>query len=155
MSIRYAPRTDLFKSGADILVNPVNTVGVLGAGLARAFRSRWPKYAAAYYTLCARGELPAGGAALYHTAHPPPAIIASAATKAHWRNPSTLGLVEGAAEALADLVSPLDAQSIAVPKLGCGLGGLDWRDVHAVITPALERIAASGTHVIVLGERPA
>lgn len=113
---------NIFDSGADYLVNPVNTVGVMGKGLALEFSKRRPGLLVAYKQACVQGVLSTHQPWIYKD-------VVCFATKQHWRNPSQLEWIK---EGLSNLVIP-EGKSIAFPRLGCGLGGLDWNEVKPLI----------------------
>ena len=123
---------DIFESGCDILVNPVNCVGVMGKGLALEFKNRYPKNYTSYVKICKNKQL-AIGKILLHVGEDGQ-VIFNFPTKTHWKNKSKiedirLGL-DNMAEVLGSLRIP---HSVAIPALGCGLGGLDWKDVKKEI----------------------
>ena len=121
----------IFDSGADVLVNPVNCVGVAGAGLAKAFRERFPENFAACKLACDRRELRPGGILLHDMGQG--RWIANVATKDHWRNPSQLEWIDSGLKLVRSACLNLNIRSIAIPAIGCGLGGLPWADVRAMI----------------------
>lgn len=113
----------LFESPAKVLVNTVNTVGVMGKGIAKTFKEIYPVMFAEYQTICEKGLFQPGKLWLYKTPHK---WILNFPTKEHWRNPSKLEYIE---EGLKKFVSSYPSQgitSIAFPQLGCGNGELDW-----------------------------
>ena len=129
---------DLFAARADALVNPVNCVGVMGKGLALAFKRRYPLMFADYQRDCRAGRLTVGRPALHRCLGCPPII--SLPTKAHWRQPSTMEIVLAGVRGLAPLVAAYDLRSLAVPALGCGAGGLRWEAVRGPLTDELARL---------------
>ncbi len=135
MIVWRAPSDDLFAEKAvDVLVNPVNCVGVSGKGMAREFKKRFPAAQRDYERACLEGRLTLCQV-LLTPAPAPVRFIAFLPTKTHWRLPSELAHVDGGLAALALQVRRRRIRSLAVPALGCGLGGLRWRDVK----PLLER----------------
>jgi O-acetyl-ADP-ribose deacetylase (regulator of RNase III) len=121
-----ATRPDLFESPAKVLVNTVNTVGVMGKGIARTFKDVYPEMFRQYQQLCEKKRLHTGKLWLYKTDHK---WILNFPTKVHWRQPSKPQYVE---EGLKTFVSTYAVQgitSVAFPKLGCGNGELDWEGV--------------------------
>jgi O-acetyl-ADP-ribose deacetylase (regulator of RNase III) len=127
---------DLIAADVDALVNPVNTDGVMGKGLALQFKKAFPDVFADYARACKDGKVEIGRVHVVQRSTPPLFVI-NFPTKKHWRQPSKLEYIESG---LADLVAQirrLKIRSIAVPPLGCGLGGLDWRDVKPRIAGAL------------------
>lgn len=124
----------IFDSDAEALVCPVNCVGVMGAGLAKEFRLRFPNNYRAYLHHCARIGMVPGEVYLVRQPDGPVSVY-NVATKGDWRDPSRLRSVWWG---LLDLARKVRHQSVAVPKLGCGLGGLQWSDVRPLAVHALE-----------------
>ena len=124
--IQYT-RQSIFESPARAICNPVNTVGVSGKGLALAFAKRYPASQGAYVRACRNGTLRTGTVLVVAESEP---VIVYFPTKQHWRNPSTMEWIEAGLEDLAMKMEEMELESVAVPKLGCGLGGLDWKEVH-------------------------
>lgn len=129
---------DLFTARADALVNPVNTHGVMGKGLALEFKRRYPRNFVAYKAAFERGELEVGRMLSVSTGTLEPRYIVNFPTKQHWRNPSKLEYVEQGLVALVQEIQRLELKSVALPALGCGLGGLEWDAVLALIQRNLE-----------------
>jgi O-acetyl-ADP-ribose deacetylase (regulator of RNase III) len=148
--ILQTPGTNLFGSGADILVNAVNTRGVMGAGLALQFKQRYPSMFAAYRDRCQSGLVSIGSLDVHivETHSPRRVMVANFPTKEHWRDPSKLQWIEAGLVALRQVVIESQARSIAIPPLGCGLGGLDWSDVSNRIVESLMPVAEAGADVL-------
>lgn len=133
---------DLFGSGAEALVNPVNCVGVMGKGLALAFKRRFPDNFARYQRACQAQQVRPGK--MFVVQRPLgayPRFIINFPTKRDWRDASRL---DDVALGLSDLVAVVRdnaISSVAVPALGCGLGGLDWYTVRQEILVAFEPLA--------------
>ncbi len=121
----------ILESDADALVVPVNTVGVMGAGLAKAFARRWPELAREYTIKCVRGYLGIGTLFFWviPAAKGPPRYVVCLPTKQNWRDPSRLEYVETGVRLFAELYDAFDIASASFPQLGCGLGGLAWNQV--------------------------
>ena len=128
---------DIFDQPADVLVNPVNCVGVMGRGLALQFKRRYPAVFRAYRQACRDGELCPGRVLLLPTGSDRPRAIAHFSTKRHWRDPSRIEDIDAGLCHLATTIRRLRVPSIAVPPLGCGLGGLDWHTVRPLIAARL------------------
>lgn len=134
---------NIFKEEADVLVCPVNCVGVMGAGLAKDFKVGFPGFYQEYHRVCSRKELKPGGIILWNyigrpEKSPVKAIIA-AATKDHWRSPSMLGWVEQCLKEMRKVLGELSPfyRSLALPLLGAGLGALPVADVQMVTATTL------------------
>lgn len=129
---------DLLKADVEALVNTVNCAGVMGRGLAAQFKRAFPANFAAYEQACKRGEVQPGRMLIVETtADRPPRWIVNFPTKRHWRDRSRIEDIESGLAALVDDIRRLGIRSIAVPPLGCGLGGLRWSDVHPRIEQAM------------------
>ena len=132
---------NLLDDDADALVNTVNCVGVMGKGIALAFKKKFPANYTAYKAACAAGNVSPGSlfsfreiSGLYDL---PSQHILNVATKKHWRQPSKLEYVEDGIAKIADYLSKGEVRSIAIPPLGCGNGGLDWDVVGPKLVDAL------------------
>lgn len=137
MSIEVIENGDVFASGAEALVNPVNCVGVAGKGLALEFRRRFPGNFLAYVRSCRDGWLQPGRV-LTSPAAPGsrPPYVFNFPTKIHWRDGSALSIIESGIPALVAETARFRAGSIAIPALGCGEGGLRWEDVRPLLEAA-------------------
>lgn len=134
-------RGDLLESPAEALVNPVNTVGVMGKGLALQFKNAFPDNHREYVAACKRGRVRIGTMFVTETGGlPGPRWIVNFPTKGDWRRPSRIEYVRAGLQDLARVVRERGIRSIAIPPLGCGLGGLDWPLVRSVIEETLAEL---------------
>lgn len=132
---------DLLKQDADALVNAVNCVGVMGRGIALQFRRAFPENFKIYESACKRAELRPGSMLVFETSRlKNPRYVINFPTKRHWRDKSRLTDIESGLEALVAEVKRLGIRTIALPALGCGLGGLEWQDVHPRIEKAFSGV---------------
>lgn len=143
---------DLFASGAQTLVNTVNTVGVMGKGIALEFKRRFPAMYRDYEARCARGELTLGRPYVYRVrpasadffdgdARPgDPELIVNFPTKDHWRSVSRVSDITEGLQWLVANYQEWGIKSIAVPPLGCGLGQLEWRIVGRTLYRYLRKM---------------
>lgn len=122
---------NIFDSDCEAIVNTVNCVGVMGGGLAKQFRLRYPEMNRDYQAACARGEVQIGK--MYNWYDHPDCWIINFPTKDDWRNPSQLSYIIDGLKDLRLVIADLHLKSIAIPPLGCGLGGLEWADVRPLI----------------------
>jgi len=115
------------EADAEALVNTVNTVGVMGKGIALMFKERFPKNMAAYARACKAKEVVTGKMFITETGElMGPKWVVNFPTKRHWRHPSKMEwIVEGLDDLKAFIVDH-HVKSIAIPPLGSGNGGLDW-----------------------------
>lgn len=131
-------RGDLFESPAQVLVNTVNTVGVMGKGIAKRFKEIYPAMFGEYQDLCERGVLTIGGLHLFKTPHK---WILNIPTKKHWRQASRVEYVEAGLKTFAGMYSEAGIHSVAFPALGCGNGQLDYRgQVEPLMRHYLKRL---------------
>ena len=127
---------DIFKSQAQVLVNPVNCVGVMGKGLALEFKKRYPDLDREYRSDCRAGRIRPGTVVIY------PAgagrLVANLPTKDHWRQPSRMEYIILGLDGLAAHITSRKVTSVAVPAIGAGLGGLPWPPVKEAIEQILD-----------------
>lgn len=130
---------NIVEDRSEALVNTVNTVGVMGKGIALAFKQRFPENYRAYKRAVEDGKVETGkifpfeNPAVYSTRW-----ILNFPTKQHWRNRSKIEWIELGLADLRQQVLALEISSLAVPPLGCGNGGLDWKDVKPLVINALQ-----------------
>lgn len=137
MPITYIIDGDIFSSTMQTIVNPVNCVGIMGAGLALQFKQRYPEMFAVYKQQCKSGKLATGHPTLYAANKP---MIINFPTKDHWKDPSKLEYIK---ESLLYFVANYKAAgitTIAFPKLGCGLGNLRWNKVAPLMARHLDTL---------------
>lgn len=128
---------DLLRCDVDALVNTVNTVGVMGKGLALQFKRAYPDMFRDYERAAKAGQLALGRVQVWETGRlDGPRYVINFPTKGHWRAASRLSDVEAGLADLIRVVRELGIRSIAVPPLGCGNGGLAWSDVEPRIREA-------------------
>lgn len=140
---------DLLSADVMALVNTVNTVGVMGKGIALHFKERFPQNYAVYVEACRRKELVPGKMLVVREKDLVlgDRIIINFPTKEHWRNPSRYEWIEAGLKDLVRVIADLKITSIAIPPLGCGNGGLDWNMVRPMIEQELSSL--EGVKVIV------
>lgn len=114
---------DIFESPARVLVNTVNTVGVMGKGIAKQYKEIYPEMFKQYQYLCEKQLFAMGQLWLYKTQNK---WVLSFPTKQHWRQPSKLEYIEAGLKKFVATYSEKGITSIAFPALGCGNGDLNW-----------------------------
>ncbi|MDP4239774.1 MAG: macro domain-containing protein [Bacteroidota bacterium] len=126
---------NLLDSNAEALVNTVNTVGIMGKGIALQFKNMFPTNYKQYAKACKNGEVQIGK--LFVTEETTllggRKIIINFPTKTDWRKPAEYIYIEQGLKALARLIIDNQIHSVAIPPLGTGNGGLDWNKVKAMI----------------------
>jgi O-acetyl-ADP-ribose deacetylase (regulator of RNase III) len=139
---------DLLQQEVGAIVNTVNTVGVMGKGIALQFKQKWPENYKAYAKACERGEIKPGKMFIYDAGGLlQPRYIINFPTKRHWRENSRIEDIEAGLADLVQQVKELGIRSIALPPLGCGNGGLDWSDVRPRIEQAFAQLPNVEVHL--------
>ena len=123
-------RTSLLKSTSQTVVNTVNCVGVMGKGLAAAFKKQYPEMFERYKNICDQKLLDVGKLWLWKG---PDQWVLNFPTKKHWRSPSQIEWIEAGLQKFVDHYERQGIKEIAFPKLGCGNGNLDWDIVLSLI----------------------
>jgi O-acetyl-ADP-ribose deacetylase (regulator of RNase III) len=130
---------NLLKANAEALVNTVNTVGVMGKGIALMFKEVYPENFKAYAAACKQSKVRVGK--IFATERKDiidgPRWIINFPTKKHWRHPSKIEWIEEGLEDLRKFIVEHNIKSIALPPLGTGNGRLEWREVRSLIKRAL------------------
>lgn len=146
---------NILEAEAEALVNTVNCVGIMGRGIALQFKIAFPDNFKAYKQACDQGEVMPGRMLVFDTGYlGSPKFIINFPTKRHWRGKSRIEDIASGLQALRKEISSRNIRSIAIPPLGSGLGGLDWRAVRPMITAALSDMDIQAT-IFEPGEAPA
>jgi O-acetyl-ADP-ribose deacetylase (regulator of RNase III) len=129
---------NVLDADVEALVNSVNCVGFMGRGIALQFKKVWPENFKAYAAACRRQEVQPGRMFVFETGRlTNPRYVINFPTKRHWRGKSRIEDIEAGLEALAEEIRRRGIRSIALPPLGCGLGGLEWTEVRSRIEQVL------------------
>jgi O-acetyl-ADP-ribose deacetylase (regulator of RNase III) len=139
---------NLLESPEEAIVNAVNTVGVMGKGLALAFKQHYPENFRLYSMACKAGEVAIGK--MFVTQNPElvgPRWIVNFPTKQDWRQPSKLEWIESGLDDLGKVVVANGIRSIAIPRLGCGLGGLPWEQVRPLLVSEFEELPSVDCYI--------
>lgn len=129
---------NLLDAEVEALVNTVNTVGVMGKGIALMFKERFPENYTLYDKACKSDDVQVGRMFVTETSElAGPRWIINFPTKKHWRHKTKFEWVTNGLEDLRQVIEEKGISSIAIPPLGCGNGGLDWQDVRPAIEDAL------------------
>jgi O-acetyl-ADP-ribose deacetylase (regulator of RNase III) len=128
---------NIFQSPAQVLTNTVNCVGVMGKGIALEFKNRYEGLFDAYKALCVKNAVVPGKPYLWENEQ---VQILNFPTKRHWKDNSRLDDIEAGLKYLAANYATMGIDSLAMPALGCGNGGLNWNDVQALIDKYLGSI---------------
>lgn len=132
---------NIIEADAEALVNTVNTVGVMGKGIALAFKKAFPNNYKVYRQACQDEEFNIGDLLITNTGQLAPKYVVNFPTKKHWRGRSKIEFVEIGMQELVKEINLREIKSIAIPPLGCGNGGLNWREVKPIILKNLEVLA--------------
>lgn len=129
--------SNIFDTRLKNIVIPVNTVGVMGAGLALACKRKYPRVFAAYQKICKNTEFNPGDFVIVEEDQTNFVLLA---TKQHWRNPSTLTWIDQGLQKLKVWSLENQISELAIPAIGCGLGELNWDTVKLLILHHLHHI---------------
>jgi O-acetyl-ADP-ribose deacetylase (regulator of RNase III) len=140
--IRFT-KGNLLESGAEALVNTVNTVGVMGKGIALQFKKAFPVNYKRYKEACKNGELATGKLLVVEDCNllTGEKTIINFPTKQDWRNPAKNEYIASGLIALLSYLKQSKLKSIALPALGCGSGGLDWKVIKPMLTGMLSELS--------------
>jgi O-acetyl-ADP-ribose deacetylase (regulator of RNase III) len=141
---------NIFEAKVEALVNTVNCIGIMGKGLALQFKKAYPENFDAYERACKADEVQPGRMFIFKYSRGEEyskKYIINFPTKSHWALKSHYKYIEIGLEALVADVQRLGIKSIAIPPLGCGLGGLDWSRVRPMIEQAFKLIPDVEVHL--------
>jgi O-acetyl-ADP-ribose deacetylase (regulator of RNase III) len=131
----------LLDVNVEALVNTVNTVGVMGKGVALQFKIAYPQMFKEYQKACKHGHVQIGKMYVYHNnARGNPKLIINFPTKQHWKENSEMRYIREGLNSLIEEIKSNNVKSIALPPLGCGMGGLNWIEVLPLIHQAFKEI---------------
>lgn len=126
---------------SDAIVNTVNTVGVMGKGLALQFKKAFPHNFNVYKAACDEKSLDTGSMlSVSLESMNPPYYIINFPTKAHWKGKSKIEYIDSGLDSLISEAKRLELKSVSIPALGSGLGGLDWEQVNTLIQQKLSQV---------------
>ncbi|MBF0180956.1 MAG: macro domain-containing protein [Magnetococcales bacterium] len=132
---------NILTDDAEAIVNTVNCVGVMGRGIALQFKNAYPDNFKAYEAACKRHEVAPGRMFVFDTHQPTrQRFIVNFPTKRHWRDNSRMEDIESGLQSLVKEIHDRGIRSIAIPPLGCGLGGLSWPEVRSRIELAFREL---------------
>lgn len=133
---------NLLTADVEALVNTVNCVGVMGRGIALQFKQAFPDNFKAYERACRAEEVYPGSIFITEISRfTNPRYVLNFPTKRHWKAKSKIEDIKSGLDALIADIKRLKIQSIAVPPLGCGNGGLDWEEVRPLIEQAFSQVS--------------
>jgi O-acetyl-ADP-ribose deacetylase (regulator of RNase III) len=136
--IRFVRSGNLLEADVDAVVNTVNTKGVMGKGIALQFKRAFPANYRAYRAACAAGEVRLGQMFVTESDRlGKPRLLINFPTKGHWKAKSRIADIESGLRDLRRVLVERNVASVALPPLGCGLGGLNWSEVKPRIEAAL------------------
>lgn len=134
-------QNNLFNTEAEAIINTVNCVGVMGKGLALEFKKQYFGNYIAYKRACDAGQVKIGKMFVYKTeSFFDPKYIINFPTKDHWKNPSKMEYIREGLDDLIEVIKTNNIKSIAIPPLGCGLGGLNWDEVKEMIIVKMQNL---------------
>ena len=147
---------NLLNAPVEALVNTVNTVGIMGKGIALQFKQAYPQMFRAYEQACKAGAVQLGKVQVHDLGGlvGGPRWIINFPTKGHWRAGSRMADIQMGLQDLTETIERLNIHSIAVPPLGCGHGGLNWAEVRPLIESSLGNLPHVRVLVFAPGNTP-
>jgi O-acetyl-ADP-ribose deacetylase (regulator of RNase III) len=142
---------DLFEQGLPAIGHGVNCFGAMGAGIAKVFRDRYPGMYAAYSLLCDKGEISLGGIMIWKEAN---VTIYNLATQFLPGAEATLPAVKNSVSLAIRNCYYENIPAIGLPRIGCGIGGLNWPDVKAIMEKAAWEFPAVDVVAVTLPANP-
>lgn len=139
---------NILDADVEALVNTVNTVGVMGKGIALAFKKAYPENYKKYKEASKQEKIKIGSMFLTETGKLQPKFIINFPTKKHWRNPSKLEYIEDGLKDFVNVIIENEIKSAAIPPLGCGNGKLNWDQVKHLLESYLQPIAKNIEFII-------
>ncbi|MBZ9818936.1 macro domain-containing protein [Mesorhizobium sp. CA4] len=130
--------SSVFESPAQTLVNTVNTVGVMGKGIAKEFKSRYPRMFREYRGLCEAHAFQVGNLHLWRS---DTRWVLNFPTKTTWKLPSKMEYIERGLRKFVATYKDLGITSVSFPPLGCGNGNLNWDDVRPLMESHLAQVS--------------
>lgn len=132
---------NIFDAEVEAIVNPVNCVGVMGKGLAKQVKEKYPGNYKIYERDCEYGIVRIGKMHQYFLGEDKlPNWIINFPTKIHWRDQSYINHIKFGLKDLVKVIKECNIKSIAIPPLGCGCGGLNWNEVKIIIEQELNEL---------------
>ncbi len=117
---------NILNSSMQTIINPVNCVGIMGKGLALSYKKKYPEMFNDYKDKCKNNEIKIGKPHIYKINSE--FQILNFPTKIHYRNKSHINYIESSLKFIVENYKSLNITSLAIPRIGCGLGGLDWEN---------------------------
>jgi len=134
---------DLLEADVEAVVNTVNTVGVMGKGIALQFKDKYPNNLNAYLAACKSGEMIIGKMLVFKESEAYGGkIIINFPTKKDWKHKSKYEYIEKGLKDLVKVINEYNIKSIAIPPLGCGNGGLEWDKIKSLMEKYLGTITS-------------
>ncbi|ACD95914.1 type II toxin-antitoxin system antitoxin DNA ADP-ribosyl glycohydrolase DarG [Trichlorobacter lovleyi] len=144
---------NILAEDVEAVVNTVNCVGIMGRGIALQFKNTYPDNFKAYAAACKLNEVQPGRMFVYETGRlTNPRFVINFPTKRHWKAKSRIEDIDAGLVALVEEIRIRKISSIAIPPLGAGLGGLDWKQVRPRIEAALQGV--EGLRVVIFEPAP-
>jgi O-acetyl-ADP-ribose deacetylase (regulator of RNase III) len=135
-------KANLLESKAQALVNTVNTIGVMGKGIALQFKHQFPENFKLYAAACKNKEVQVGK--MFVTEEKSTSgnqkTIINFPTKTDWRKPSEYSYIETGLNDLVQIIQEKGIESVAIPPLGAGNGGLEWSKINAIMERKLAHL---------------
>jgi len=137
---------DLFaQEDLKALAHGCNCAGAMGKGIAVGFKERYPQMYKLYQSFCKAGAVP--GEVFPYYDRDTDVVIYNLMTQRHWTTPATIEAIEQSVRTMMEMLQDIQIKTVGIPKIGCGLGGLNWDDVR----PTLDELSCEhGVTIVVV-----
>jgi len=143
---------DMFISDCELITISVNTVGVMGKGLASRFKYMYPDAFVIYQNLCKYKKIQPGVPQIYKSEKYERSFLFFP-TKRHWKENSKIEMIKKGLNWCVENFPKHKIKSAAFPALGCGLGNLDWKDVGPLMVKELLKIKNTNIEIFLPAEK--
>ncbi len=123
----------LFDLQVDAFAHGCNIQGIMNAGIAREFKERYPQMFREYQAYCRSGDFQLGDTQFYHSPDQNMPHVINVAIQLDLRNGARIEHIKQGLEKVEAYHAQLGIKTLAMPRMGCGLGGLDWKDVRPIV----------------------
>lgn len=145
MAIQFLDGDIFATKGLKAYAHGCNCAGAMGKGIAVDFKKRWFKMYQEYKNKCKLGDFQTGDVFVWEEDEN---IVFNLGTQKTWRTKATLDAISSSVSKMITIAESKKLETVAMPRVGAGLGGLKWEDVKSL----LEELAANSTVNLIVCE---
>lgn len=142
MSIEFVKGDLLASDQLEAIAHGCNCAGAMGKGIAKEIRARWPRMYDGYRRLCQERKFNLGDVFVWDG---PEKVIFNLGTQQSWKSRAELWAIEHSVKTMLEIAESKGITNIGIPRIGAGLGGLDWTQVK----DSIQRVAKSTIRLFV------